>query len=210
MNNVNRTISKLIVVGILQLLLSTQVSAYDKTKLQYYWQHTPYELYLSAVEAYNLKFYNPYMVLLLDIRNQAELHYTGAADLMDANIPYKFDSLEWIPANNAKTGMFSMKENKNFVAAVENVLKTKKMTKENPIIIMCATGARAPFAARQLYQAGFKKVYVQVEGFEGVRATKGKDKGKRNVSGWKHSKLPWSYDLITKKMYFNFDPENKD
>lgn len=205
-----RTTYKILILGIFQLLLSSHASAYDKNKLIYDWQHTPYELYLSATEAYNLKFYNPYTVLLLDVRNLAELHYTGAPDLIDANIPYKFNTSEWVSNENSITGTFSMKENPNFVAAVENVLKSKNMTKENPIIIMCATGARAPFATRLLHQAGFKKVYAQMEGFEGIRATKGKHKGKRNVSGWKHSKLPWSYDLIAKKMYFNFDPDNND
>lgn len=200
---------KLTLVGMIQLLIAFQTSAYDKSKLKYDWQHTPYELYLSATEAYNLKFYNPYTVLLLDVRNQAELHYTGAPDLIDANIPYKFDTSEWVFKKNSQRGTFKMVKNPNFVAAVENLLKSRKMTKENPIIIMCATGTRAPFATRLLYEAGFKKVYAQMEGFEGIRATKGENKGKRTVSGWKHSKLPWSYDLVADKMYFNFDPENK-
>ena len=52
------------------------------------------------------------------------------------------------------------------------------------------------------------KVYVQVEGFEGVKATSGKHKGKRSVvAGWKYEGLPCSYDLVTEKMYFNFDPK---
>jgi rhodanese-related sulfurtransferase len=195
---------KKILFGLILFGLSIQIFAYDKSKLTEDWQHTPFELYLDAQEAYNLKFYNPYTVLLLDVRNQAELHYTGVPKLMDANIPYKFDTTEWISTDNGKSGTFQMKSNPNFVADVENVLKIKKMNKENPIIIMCATGARAPFAVKKLYQAGFKKVYVQVEGFEGIRAKKGNNKGKRVVSGWKVRDLPWSYKLPTKKMYFNF------
>jgi hypothetical protein len=27
------------------------------------------------------------------------------------------------------------------------------------------------------------------------------------VAGWKNEGLPWSYDLIAAKMYFNFDPK---
>ena len=80
------------------------------------------------------------------------------------------------------------------------------MNTDNPVIIMCASGNRAPFAVKALYEAGFKEVYSQVEGFEGIRAKSGKDKGKRTVSGWKVAGLPWSYDLIPEKMYFNFAP----
>jgi len=193
-----------IILGLILVFLNIQTFAYDKSKLTKSWQHTPYELYLDAQEAYNLKFYNPYTVLFLDVRNQAELHYTGIPTLVDANIPYKFDTTKWISKGNGDFGTFKMRPNPNFVADVENVLKAKKMNKENPIIIMCATGARAPFAVKKLYKAGFKKVYVQVEGFEGIRAQKGDQKGKRVVSGWKVRNLPWSYDLPTKKMYFNF------
>ena len=194
-----------ILFGLLFFGLNIQIYAYDKSKLTEDWQHTPFELYLDAQEAYNLKFYNPYTVLLLDVRNQAELHYTGIPDLIDANIPYKFDTTEWVSKGNGETGVFQMKLNPHFVADVENLLKIKKKNKENPIIIMCATGARAPFAVKKLYKAGFKKVYVQVEGFEGIRAKKGKNKGKRVVSGWKVRNLPWSYDLPKQKMYFNFN-----
>ncbi|MEE9303652.1 MAG: hypothetical protein V3U84_07680, partial [Thiotrichaceae bacterium] len=82
-------------------------------------------------------------------------------------------------------------------------------TKDSPIIIMCAAGSRAPFAATLLHESGFSKVYTQVEGFEGIRAKEGEHKGQRVVSGWKVSGLPWSYDLLPEKMYFNFAPKPK-
>ena len=58
-----------------------------------------------------------------------------------------------------------------------------------------------------LHEAGFKQVYTQVEGFEGIKAKEGEHKGKRLVAGWKFEGLPWSYDLPAAKMYFNFDPK---
>jgi len=180
--------------------------SYDKDKLTKEWQHTPYDLYLTAQEAFDIKTANPDKVLLLDVRNQAEIHYTGIPDTVDANIPYRFDSSIWKMKKKGKFGTFKLKKNKNFTAAVENVLAAKKLSKESPVIIMCATGSRAPFAVQKLYEAGFKKVYSQVEGFEGVKAKTGKNKGRRVVSGWKVSNLPWSYDLIPEKMYYNFDP----
>ena len=191
------------------LVFSQNIFAYDKSKLTKKWQHTPFELYLTAKEAYDMKTANPESVLFLDVRNQAELHYTGIPDTVDANIPYRFDSSVWKMKRNGKFITFKMPKNPDFVEAVENVLKAKKLTKESPVIIMCASGTRAPYATKLLFKAGFKKVYAQMEGFEGVKAKKGKDKGKRVVSGWKVSKLPWSYDLIPEKMYYNFEPKKE-
>ena len=75
---------------------------------------------------------------------------------------------------------------------------------------MCGAASRATFATYALYKAGFEQVYIQVEGFEGVKATSGEHEGKRSVvAGWKYEGLPWSYDLLTEKMYFNFDPKNR-
>jgi len=198
------------IIGFLLLLtFSINCNAYDKSKLTKKWQHTPFELYLSAQEAYDMKIANPDKVLLLDVRNQAELHYTGIPDTVDANIPYRFNSSVWKMKRKGNFGTFKSPKNPDFTTAVENVLTAKKLSKDSPIIIMCATGNRAPFAVKALFKAGFKKVYAQVEGFEGVKAKKGENKGKRVVSGWKVSKLPWSYDLIPEKMYFNFDPKQR-
>ncbi len=189
--------------------LSTSGFAYDKSKLTKKWQHTPFDLYLDAQEAFDMKSANPEKVLLLDVRNQAEIHYTGIPDIADANIPYRFDSTEWKMKKNGKFGTFKKPKNPDYVAAVENVLKARNLTKESPVIIMCATGSRAPFAVKALHKAGFKEVYYQVEGFEGVRAKEGENKGKRVVSGWKVRNLPWSYDLQPEKMYFNFEPQKE-
>lgn len=190
-------------------LLSVSFSclAFDKNKLTKKWQHTPFELYLDAQEAYDMKQANPDRILFLDVRNQAEIHYTGIPDTIDANIPYRFDSSEWKMKKKGPFGSFKKPLNPDFSAAVSNALHAKKLTKNSPVIIMCASGTRAPFAAKILHEAGFTKVYTQVEGFEGVRAKAGINKGKRVVNGWKVRGLPWSYDLIPEKMYFNFEPK---
>ena len=199
---------KTFLFSIILIGISLQVAAYDKSKLTKKWQHTPFELYLSAQEAYDMKTANPDKVLLLDVRNQAELHYTGMPDTADANVPYRFDSSDWkLKKKNKELVSFKMHKNADFVKGVENVLKAKNYTKDSPIIIMCATGSRAPFATKLLHKAGFKEVYAQMEGFEGVKAKEGEHKGKRVVAGWKVSKLPWSYDLPAAKMYYNFEPK---
>ena len=202
---------KFFLSSIFLISISFQASAYDKTLLTKEWQHTPFELYLTAQEAYDMKTASPDKVLLLDVRNQAELHYTGMPDTVDANVPYRFDSSKWkLKKKNKKLVTFKMLKNPDFVAGVENVLKAKNFSKESPIIIMCATGSRAPFATKLLHEAGFKKVYAQMEGYEGVKAKEGEFKGRRVIAGWKVSKLPWSYDLPADKMYFNFEPKKKD
>lgn len=202
---------KKILLSAAVFLSSHMAFSYDMSLITKEWQRNPFELYLNAKEAYDMKTANPEKVLLLDVRNQAELHYTGIPDTVDANIPYRFDSSKWKLKKKGNFGTFVMPKNPNFVEAVENVLIAKSLTKESTIIIMCATGSRAPFATRLLHKAGFKKVYAQMEGFEGVKSKKeGPNKGKRIVSGWKVSELPWSYDLIPEKMYYNFDPVELD
>ena len=194
----------LLALTFLFLLFGQAAHAVDKSDVKKKW-HTPFDLYLNANEAYEMYMADPIGILFLDVRNQPEIHYIGMADQIDANIPYMFDSLEWKEKKNG-TGTFRKKRNPNFEAAVLKALASKQLDKTSPIIIMCTSGSRAPKAARALHKAGFEKVYTQVEGFEGIKAKEGENKGKRLVNGWKNRGLPWSYTLQTSKMYFNFAP----
>ena len=187
------------------LLWTAPGFAMDKSEVREKW-HTPFDLYLSAREAYDMKTANPDGVLFIDVRTRQEVHYIGMADQIDAHIPYRFDTTEWKPKSDGERGIFRRELNWDFEKAVEIALTRKGLDKSSPVIIMCTSGSRAPHAARALYDAGFKQVYTQVEGFEGVKAKSGPDEGKRVVAGWKVEGLPWSYDLYTEKMYFNFDP----
>ena len=186
-------------------LSATPATAIDKAAVKEKW-HTPFDLYLSAREAYAMKTGRPADVLFIDVRTEAELHYVGVADQIDANIPYRFDSVEWKPKSDGIHGTFVRPRNWHFEAAVENALDARGLDRHSTVIIMCTSGSRAPYAARALHEAGFTRVYTQVEGFEGVKAKSGPHKGKRVVAGWKHEGLPWSYDLVAAKMYFNFAP----
>jgi rhodanese-related sulfurtransferase len=183
--------------------------ALDKSEVREKW-HTPFDLYLSAREAYEMKTQNPDEVLFLDVRTRGEVHYVGIADQIDANIPYRFDSTKWKPKSNDVHGTFRRPLNWDFEKAVENALSAKDLDKTSPVIIMCTSGSRAPHAARALHEVGFTQVYTQVEGFEGTKAKSGPQKGHRVVAGWKFEGLPWSYDLPSAKMYFNFDPTVDD
>lgn len=189
-------------------MFSAPAFAVDKSEVKEKW-HTPFDLYLNAQEAYDMKSADMDGVLFLDVRNRPEIQYIGMANLVDANIPMYFQkkNFEWKEKKDGVHGSFRKSKNKNFATAVSNVLQSKGLTRETPVIIMCTSGSRAPYAARALHKAGYKKVYTQVEGFEGIKAKEGLNKGKRLVNGWKNHSLPWSYKLPTSKMYFNFDPK---
>lgn len=192
-------------IAVLLALLPTMALALDKSQVRKKW-HTPFDLYLSAAEAYEMKTTRPDKVLFLDVRTHQEVHYIGIADQIDAHIPYQLDSTEWRTRRDGIRGTFRKPRNPDFERAVQNALGARGLDRDSPVIIMCTSGSRAPKAARALHKAGFTQVYTQVEGFEGIKATEGPLKGKRLVAGWKHEGLPWSYELIKAKMYFNFDP----
>ncbi len=195
-------------VYLILLLVTSPVLAADKSVLTEDWQHTSLGLYLTAQEAYDMKMAAPEKVLFLDVRNQPEIHYTGMADTVDANIPYRFDSTKWKMKKKGIYGTFKKPKNPDFANAVNALLVSRNLSKDSPVIIMCTSGSRAPFAAKVLIKAGFTRVYTQIEGFEGKRAETDPGKGERIVNGWKNVGLPWSYDLLPEKMYFNFDPQH--
>ena len=95
-----------------------------------------------------------------------------------ANVPYRFDSSNWkLKKKNKELVSFKMHKNADFVKGLESALKAKNYSKESPIIIMCATGSRAPFATKLLHKADFKEACAQMEGFDGVKAKKGEHVG---------------------------------
>ena len=185
------------------LLFSHLALAVDKVEVKSK-HHTQYDLYLTAQEAFDMKKAQADKVLFLDVRTRPEIQYAGFADSVDANIPIFLYTNEWKMKKDGVHGSYRKRYNKQFVAAVDSLLKQKNKDKSVPIIIMCQSGGRGPLAAKKLHQAGYEKVYFQVEGFEGIKAKEGPDKGKRVIAGWKHDGLPWSYKLPADKMYFNF------
>ncbi len=188
------------------LLLSSSVAiALDKSLITKSWMKTPFELYLTPLEAHDLKTSNPDKVIFLDARSQAELHFTGMPSVANVNIPYTFATTQWKMKRDGIHGTFKRMNNFYFTEAVENYIDDNGFTKDTPIIVQCATGTRAPYAARALHKVGFTKVYIDVEGFVGKKAKSGPNKGQRTVNGWKNAGLPWSHDLLPKKMYFNYD-----
>jgi rhodanese-related sulfurtransferase len=164
---------------------------------------TVYGLYLTPHEAFNMKTRLGEEILLVDVRTRPELKFIGASELIDANIPSRFINTDFTWSDKVKT--YRTKKNQHFIADFEKLLRLKNKDKDTPIILICQSGSRVPRAAQQLFEAGFKTVYSQYQGFEGIKAKSGVNKGQRSINGWKNAGLPWSYKLNKAAMYFNFD-----
>lgn len=169
--------------------------------------HTVFGLYLTPYEAYNMKKQQGDEVLLVDVRARSELKYVGASLLIDANIPSRFFNPEYSWSD--KVSSYRTISNQHFTEDFEKLLALKNKDKNTPIILICQSGSRVPLAAKALHEAGFTKVYSQYQGFEGIKAKQGINKGKRVVNGWKNAGLPWSLKLKKTAMYFNFDSSQK-
>lgn len=168
---------------------------------------TPFDLYLTPVEAFEMKNAQPDEVVFIDVRTRAEVKFIGFADSVDANIPLRFLREDYSWSDKAST--FRTRINPDFVASVGRLIETMRLDRDSPVILMCQSGSRVPVAARKLHEAGYTRVYTQYQGFEGRKATTGKKPGQRVVNGWKNADLPWRYQLDKKKMYFNFGTDSE-
>jgi len=189
-----KTLSKLFAF-ITIAILAVNVMAADKPHKKK--KQTPQNLYLASAEvpAFLKKHKN---TLFVDVRTPAEIEYVGYSYLMDKNIPVHFVNFtKW---NKKKNRFSDTPKNKHFVADIAKALKSKGLTKNDNLIVMCRSGSRSAYAARKLFKKGYKNVYTVVDGFEG-----GKDKKfkQRSVNGWKLTapKNTWGYKLNKKKMY---------
>jgi len=154
-------------------------------------------LYLISKESYKHVTENP-DILFLDVRTRAEVNFLGLPDVADANIPVKP-----ITTILASSGLvYQRVDNSDFVPAVRDLIKRKKLGLDPVIFIMCRNGKGSAIAANLLADQGFNKVYSVIDGFEGDF-----DKnGKHTVNGWRNAGLPWSYG-IGKERAYNYQPK---
>lgn len=144
-------------------------------------------LYATSKEAYDMWSAAKDKVKVLDCRTPEEYAFVGHAP-MAYNIPSRFMSYDF----NAEKKDYAMKTNEKFVEMVK-----AKLNPDDTVLVMCRSGQRSAVSANLLADAGFKKVYNIIDGFEG---DKEKDKnspnfGKRTVNGWRNSGAPWTYDM---------------
>lgn len=193
----------LCLIGLISLILAPVLSYAIEEKDVRKKLHTVYGLYLTPFEAFNMKQKQGDNVLLVDVRARPELKYVGTSQMIDANIPSRFINPDFTWSNKSAT--YRTLKNDHFIQDFEKLLRLKKRDKNTPVILMCQSGSRVPRAAKTLHDAGFKTVYSQYQGFEGIKAKSGIEKGKRVINGWKNAGLPWSYRMKKEAMYFNFD-----
>ncbi len=156
-------------------------------------------LYLSAVEAGILSDAIGDRMLFVDVRTRGELIFNGMPTTVDAHVPFLLDPLnaQW----DAAKGAYQLERNPDFVAAVDRRLAQKSLTRDAIVVLICQGGARAAMAADILTNAGYRRVYTIVDGFEGDPAPDGPQKGQRIVNGWRNAGLPWTAKLDRAKMY---------
>lgn len=157
-------------------------------------------LYVTAVEAYTRLKEAGDQALLIDIRTRAEVAFLGMPTIATANIPYltvgTFD--EW----DDKSRNFKLHPNSEFTFRVESLVRSRGLSKDAPIYLICRSGNRTAKAANLLTLAGFSQVYTITDGFEGDTAKDGPRNGERVVNGWKNAGLPWTYKLNKDAMYW--------
>jgi rhodanese-related sulfurtransferase len=147
---------------------------------------TPLGLYLTPAEAHQALTDNP-DILYVDVRDPIEINFIGHAAGMDKNIPTKLASTQL----DAKKGAYKMMVNPNFVAEMNALVKSKGLSKADPIFVSCRSGPRSAAATRLLAAEGYTNVWNLVEGFEGGKTKE----GVRAKNGWRNAGLPWNYKL---------------
>ncbi|SFU43094.1 rhodanese-like domain-containing protein [Halomonas korlensis] len=163
--------------------LAEEVEAYRETKLG---------LYVTATEAHELMQKNDRAVLI-DVRDPIEIKFTGFAEPTDIHVP-------WVLADRdnfdeeAKT--WPMVKNSDFEAQVRTEIEALGVAEDDPIIVMCRSGAtRSAPAADVITEMGYSNVYSMTDGFEGGKLDEGDSQGVRAVDGWRNSGLPWGYEI---------------
>jgi len=161
-------------------------------------KRTPFDLYLTASEAYDFKQRLGEKAFLVDIRTTSEVMFVGIARDVDAHVPFELvDYSRW----NPKKQQYAMKTNPDFVKLLQNRLDQKNLDKNATIILICRSGSRSAKAAGILHGIEYQMVYSVVDGFEGDTAKAGSKKGQRVVNGWKNAGLPWSYRVRKEQLY---------
>ncbi|MEB8389186.1 sulfurtransferase [Rhodobacteraceae bacterium KMM 6894] len=159
---------------------------------------TPWGLYLTAKEAFDMKTAQGDGVLFIDVREPIEIMFTGFTDTVDLVVPYmQVDPTAWHP----EKPRFEMRLNPDFAAGVKVAMDARDMGVDTPVILMCRSGGtRGAPSAKALEGLGLKSVYVVVDGFEGATSKDNPNGPWRLKNGWKNSGLPWSYDMNKDKI----------
>jgi rhodanese-related sulfurtransferase len=145
---------------------------------------------IAPREAWDLRRQMPEHALLVDVRGRAESFYTGMPLGVDAQVPFMEPAVpfEW----NAGEREPRMEFRTDFTTQMDDLLRSRHVRHDDPVILLCRYGERAVLAALLLQEHGYSNVYVVREGFEGRTATRA-DGTEIHVPGsWKDAGLPWT------------------
>lgn len=163
--------------------LAEQEMAYRETQLG---------LYLNAVEAYEL-LQSDSNAVLIDVRDPVEVKFTGFAELTDIHVPWSLADRDNF---DTEAQTWPMVRNDGFEEQVAARLAALGVGKDDPVIVMCRSGAtRSAPGADVIHAMGYSEVYSVSDGFEGSTLKEGDSQGVRAVNGWRNSGLPWSYEI---------------
>ena len=150
-------------------------------------------LYATAKEAYAMWQKNPEEIKMLDCRTPEE-YVTSGHPPMAHNVPVRFFTYQFDFTKNT----YVMKENLDFVPEVR-----KRFKPTDTLLVICRSGGRSAVSVNKLAEAGFRKAYNVVDGFEGdpVKDPESHFEGKYLKNGWKNSGAPWTYQLDPRLVY---------
>ena len=166
---------------------------------------------ILSIEAYDMLNTVP-DTYLVDVRTRAEYQLVGHP--INA---YLFPYVFWAAKLDKEGDRYEYgmdRKNRAFLKEVSKVFK-----KTDNLLILSRDGTIGALAAKELLDAGFKKVYEVEDGFEGSKFPVFKDSHKnkfyrqlakrnkiysfnhRRHYGWQWWGLPWTYDIDPKFVY---------
>jgi len=166
---------------------------------------------ILCIEAYDMLNTVP-DTYLIDVRTREEYQLVGHP--INAYLfPFMLMSTELIKINDTYEYPINIK-NKGFIKEISQVFKNT-----DNLLIISRSGLRSELAAKELLNAGFKKVYDVENGFEGPEFPFFSDSNKhkfyrqlakrnkiygfnhRRHYGWQSWGLPWTYEIDPKFIY---------
>jgi rhodanese-related sulfurtransferase len=154
-------------------------------------KQTKLGLYVTAQQAYEMWKANPSGVKIIDVRTPEEYGFIGHPD-QAWNIPVAF--VTYKRENGVTT--YGPKWNPDFIDEVSRLAGPA-----DTLLVLCRSGDRSAIAVNMLADAGFKKAYTIIDGFEGDKVNDPGSvfNGKRMRNGWKNS-APWVYTIDPEKI----------
>jgi len=166
---------------------------------------------ILSIEAYDMLNTVP-DTYLIDVRTRAEYQFVGHPHKAYL-FPYMFLTGNFNKTNGKYAYQMGPKK-KSFIEEISKVFK-----KSDNLLVICRDGRRSGLAAKDLMDAGFKKIFHVEDGFEGPEFPTFKDKNRhkfyrqlskrnkihsfkqRRHYGWQWWGLPWTYEIDPKYIY---------